>query len=213
MPTLHQQANFLDLPAIKKLTELARHPFDLAAEGNLTPQRLAAFVAEGPAYKMLYGTERVTDDVMHHLVDLSEQAHVMQKMHQMQDGQVMNYITGFPCENRAVLHTATRDFFDHPNTAKEASNAAKQCKKEIDKLKAFMDTIDKENHFTDLVSIGIGGSDLGPRAHYIALEYLLKKGRKVHFISNVDPDDAAMVMKGLDLKKRSSLWSRRQARH
>ena len=64
-----------------------------------------------------------------------------------------------------------------------------------------MAKIDKENKFTDLIQVAIGGSDLGPRAHYIALQHLLKKGRRVHFISNVDPDDAATILNSVDLKK------------
>ena len=49
-----------------------------------------------------------------------------------------------------------------------------------------------------MVQIGIGGSDLGPRAIYLALEAFKKKQRKVHFISNVDPDDAHKVFNEVD---------------
>ena len=44
------------------------------------------------------------------------------------------------------------------------------------------------------VLVGIGGSDLGPRAIYMALQGYKKAGRRVHFVSNVDPDDAAAVL-------------------
>ena len=125
----------------------------------------------------------------------------MEKMRGMQAGSISNFIENYPSENRAVLHTATRDFFDEPQKSKQAVEATKLCKQEIDKLKKFMSMIDKNNEFTDLVSIGIGGSDLGPRAHFIALQYLLKKGRQIHFISNVDPDETALVLKNLDLSK------------
>ena len=75
------------------------------------------------------------------------------------------------------------------------------AKKELDKLKAFIKKIDEEKKYDELIAIGIGGSDLGPRAHYYALEYLLKPGRKVHFISNVDPDDAEAVLRQANLKR------------
>ena len=52
-----------------------------------------------------------------------------------------------------------------------------------------------------MIQIGIGGSDLGPRALYIALKAYQKKNRRVHFISNVDPDDATAVLKEIDPKK------------
>ncbi|MEI8124995.1 MAG: glucose-6-phosphate isomerase [Parachlamydiaceae bacterium] len=202
-PTVNAKSTtrFLEYPSIKQLDILARQPIDFTIPSNFTPTRLEHFVAEACGYRFLYGTERVSDDVMKALVGLAEEAQVLGKMQRMQDGAVLNLIHGFPSENRSVLHTATRDFFDDQNQGQEAISAAKQAKQEVDKLKAFITKIDKENKFTDLVSIGIGGSDLGPRAHYIALEHLLKKGRRVHFISNVDPDDAAMVLKGLDLKK------------
>lgn len=195
-----QSGNFLEYAATKKLKHEAANPFDLTKEGNLTPQRLSKFVAEGCGYRFLYGTERITDEVMQALAELAREAQVFDKMERMQAGEVINFIEGYPSENRSVLHTATRDFFENPNPAKNAVEATVLARKEIDKLDAFMSKIDRENKFTDLVCIGIGGSDLGPRAHFIALQHLLKKGRHVHFISNVDPDDAAMVMRGLDLK-------------
>lgn len=197
----HEITHFLELPATKKLEKLARQPIDLAVEGNLTPQRIAHFVSEACGYKLLYGTERVTDEVMAALVELAAEAQVLNKMARMQAGEVLNFIQGFPSENRSVLHTATRDFFDHQNTGTKAVAATKQAQHEVEKLRAFIAAIDREHKFTDMVCIGIGGSDLGPRAHYVALEYLLKKGRTVHFVSNVDPDDASSALKGLDLAK------------
>ncbi|MEE8394432.1 MAG: glucose-6-phosphate isomerase, partial [bacterium] len=60
---------------------------------------------------------------------------------------------------------------------------------------------DKGEPFTDMVNVGIGGSDLGPRALYMALLPFRRGGRRVHFISNVDPDDSAQVLGGLDLSR------------
>lgn len=196
-----EQAGFLKYPSFKKLQELSKHPFDLAKPGNLTPERLAKFTAESAGYRLLYGTERITEEVMKSLFHFAEEADALKKMERMQSGTILNFIEGYPSENRSVLHTATRDFFENPNPAKEAAAAARQAKGEVDKLKVFMAELDRDKRFTDLVTIGIGGSDLGPRAHYIALQHLEKKGRKVHFISNVDPDDAAMAIRRLDLSK------------
>ncbi|BBI17229.1 glucose-6-phosphate isomerase [Neochlamydia sp. S13] len=185
--------------ATATLKELAKHPCDLTDPHLLTPARLQQLSAEACGIKFLYGTEQVTEEVMQALVELSREAGVLQEMKKMQAGEVVNKIEGFPSENRKVLHTAVRDFFEAPNQAKEACEATKEAKKEIDKLQHFINKIDKDQRFTDLIMIGIGGSDLGPKAHYIALQPLQKKGRKVHFISNVDPDDAAMVLKNVDL--------------
>ncbi len=192
---------FDHFPATIKLKELAKRPCDLTDPKILTPQRLQKYMAESCGIKMLYGTERITDDVMKALIELAREAQAISQMEKMQAGEVINKIEGFPSENRSVLHTAVRDFFEHPNPSKAAREATHEAKKEIDKLEKFTAKIDKEKRFTDLVMIGIGGSDLGPRAHYVALQYLKKEGRQVHFISNVDPDDAAAVLKDLDLSK------------
>jgi glucose-6-phosphate isomerase len=52
-----------------------------------------------------------------------------------------------------------------------------------------------------MVNVGIGGSDLGPRSIYEALRPYGRPGRKVHFIANVDPDDAARVLDSVDLSR------------
>jgi glucose-6-phosphate isomerase len=191
---------FVELEAYKKLKALASDPIDLSKEGVLTSDRLGKYKAETQGFKLLYGTERITDDVLNALFDLAKETNALDKMKAMQAGEVLNKIEGFPSENRTVLHTAMRDFFDHPQQAEAAKKAAELEQKELDKLNKFLSKIDDEGHFTDLVQVGIGGSDLGPRALYIALQAYKVKNRNVHFISNVDPDDAAFTLKGLNLK-------------
>jgi glucose-6-phosphate isomerase len=185
--------------ATKTLEKLAQNPLDLTKEGTLTPERLETFFVEACGYKFLYGTEKITDDVMKALQDLATESNALERMEKMQSGEVTNYINGYTSDNRAVLHTAVRDFFDHPKTTKACKDATTLAKKEVDKLKEFLKKY--ESKFTDLVMIAIGGSDLGPRANTLALLALKKPGKNVHFISNVDPDDAASVFKGLDLAK------------
>lgn len=187
--------------ATDKLKHLAQHPCDLTDPSVLDSQRLEKYTAEACGLKLLYGTERVTEEVLNALIELSQQSRALEQMKKMQDGEEINKIEGYPSENRRVLHTAVRDFFDHPRHAPQALKATQEAGKEIEKLKRFIDKLDQENHFSDLVMIGIGGSDLGPRAHYIALEHLKKSHRRVHFVSNVDPDDAAAVFKDLDLSR------------
>lgn len=192
-------SEFMRYKATTRLRHLAEHPYDLTKEGNLNPQRLAKFCSEACGYKLLYGTERVDEEVLHALTELAEESGALKKMAKMQAGETMNFIEGFASENRPALHTAARDFFENPNKGKGAVEAAELSRKEVDKLKAFIAKID--NRYTDLIAVGIGGSDLGPKAHYIALKHLQKPGRNVHFISNIDPDDTAMVLRQVDLKK------------
>lgn len=194
-------SDFAKYKATQKLNKFAENPYDLTLEQNLNPQRIAKFSAESCGYKLLYATERVNEDTMKALVDLAHEAQALKKMEKMQAGETMNFIQGFPSENRPVLHTAARDFFENPNKAKAAADASKLARNEADKLKNFISKIDKEDRFQELIVIGVGGSDLGPKAHYLALLQLQKPGRKVHFISNIDPDNVAHVLQKADLGK------------
>jgi glucose-6-phosphate isomerase len=191
---------FNNYKAVESLRELERNAIDLTHEGTLSYKRIEEMKAIALGIKFLYATERVNSKVMEALYDLACEAKVFEKMEQMQSGAILNQIEGYPSENRRVLHTAMRDFFEaHPteHIVKEATSAAYQ---ELEKLKYFLEEVGRE-HFTDIVQIGIGGSDLGPRAIYLALEPFGKPGRRAHFISNVDPDDAHKVLSQLDAAK------------
>ena len=192
--------HFRQYKAAHVLKGLATAPFDLTREGALSEDRIARFTSQAGEFKLLFATERVNDDVLFALKELAQEARLVEKMEAMQRGDVINKIEGFPSENRMVLHTAMRDLFLHPNPGKEAQKAAKAAKTENEKLRAFMAKLDG-SQFTDLIQIGIGGSDLGPRALYIAMKAYQKSGRNVHFISNVDPDDASAVLHSIDPKK------------
>lgn len=192
--------SFNSLKSCEKLKKLAKNPFDLSKEGNLTPQRISKFVAECAGYKLLYGTERINEETMQALSELAHETKALEKMERTQAGEVMNFIQGYPSENRAVLHTATRDFFNEPNQADKAKEAAAIARQEVEKLKVFLEGIEKDKKFTDLIVIGIGGSDLGPRANYMGLKYFQKPGKNIHFIGNIDPDTSAAVLKKSNLK-------------
>lgn len=200
-PSMRTESTFRHFKASHFLKGLATSPYDLTLPGNLSQKRIEQYCSQASEFKLLYATERVNDDVLHGLQELAQEARLVEKMESMQRGDVINKIEGYPSENRMVLHTAMRDLFASPNSGPEAKKAAQAEKKECEKLKNFIAKLDAENKFTDLIQIGIGGSDLGPRALYIALQAFQKPNRRVHFISNVDPDDAAAVLKSVDPKK------------
>lgn len=188
---------FHQLPSFQILSHLAENSIDMTA--ILTPQRIDKMSVEAVGFRLLYGTEKVTENVLTALFSLAQEAGAKRKMTLMQSGEAINRIEGFESENRQVLHTAMRDQFGHSQLAKPAREAAEMAAKELHKLEIFLDKI--EGRFTDLIQIGIGGSDLGPRALAVALQPFHKPGRRVHFISNVDPDDANGVLAAVDLKK------------
>ncbi|HUT36827.1 MAG TPA: glucose-6-phosphate isomerase [Planctomycetota bacterium] len=190
-------------PAWRMLEKLARKPFDLTAPGALAPPRIRGMKSDGPAFRLLYGTQRVTPDVLQALQGLASQTQAVGQFARMMRGEVMNQIVGHPSERRQVLHTVSRNVFaDLPCKHDAAqSKAVAKAKEQLCRLKEFLGEIERDGRFTDLVQVGIGGSDLGPRALYIALRNYWRPGHRVHFVSNVDPDDAAAVLAGLDLSR------------
>jgi len=193
--------DFTASKSYKKLLKLAKKPIDLTKNGVLTPKRIEKMRGSSLGFQLFYGTERVTDEVIHTLIELAKETDALEKMRDMQSGEVINKIEGFKSENRSVLHTAMRDFFEDKNPSKKAIQVSEKAYQELKKLKEFLEEIDKQDRYTDIIQVGIGGSDLGPRALYLALQTFSIKGRKAHFISNVDPDDTCKVLEGLDLSK------------
>lgn len=123
----------------------------------------------------------VTNDTLKLLCDLAAQQDVAGNLSRMMAGDIVN-IT----ENRPAWHTALRD----PNGPKDVRDTLARMKTIAEKMRA-------DKTITDIVHIGIGGSDLGPRVVYDALE---NAGPRVHFVSNVDPEDARAALKNLSPK-------------
>ncbi len=202
-------AAFKALPearAHKDLVESASHPFDLTLPDALQKgERLSRYVCRSELLDLHYSTQRVDDRVLGLLQDVADELQLVEQFNMMRRGVVLNKIEGFESENRKVLHTACRDLFCNDIAEPAATGEAKR---ELLKLRAFLTDIDsgklcnhKGERFDTILQIGIGGSDLGPRAVFEALRPYGKAGRKVHFIANVDPDDAARVLAEVNLEK------------
>lgn len=195
--------NLDTFPAYSILKDLACNPDDLTNPQLLTPTRIQNYTCHTGGFDLLYGTERINDTVLDTLQNLADQMNITEQFNAMKLGAVMNRIDGYESEQRQVLHTSCRDIF---HTSPEAPDASNQAKQELAKLEQFLQHLDNgtltnadSKPFTTMIQIGIGGSDLGPRAIYHALAAYTISGRKVHFISNIDPDDGATVLDGLDL--------------
>lgn len=194
-------SQFSRLASYKKLKSLAKRPIDLKNHSFLNMDRIESCQVDAVELKLLYAFEKVDQEVIGALKELAAETHALKKMHEMQDGKVINRIEGFDSENRQVLHTAMRDFFTQKNSHPEASKVAQLAHLEVEKLRLFTKKIEEDHQFDTFVQIGIGGSDLGPKAIFLALQAYQKKAKKVFFVSNVDPDDAAHTLKQIDLKK------------
>jgi glucose-6-phosphate isomerase len=193
------------LAAHEKLCALSRQPYELSRADALPPDRLASHCCRAAGIDLLYATQRLDERVLAALQELADESGAVDQFLAMKKGAVLNRIEGHPSEERQVLHTATRDLFA---PAPHAPEATRQAREELAGLKEFLAALEagglaneRGEPFTDLVHIGIGGSDLGPRTLYLALAAFRQPNRRVHFISNVDPDDAAAIIKGLDLSR------------
>ena len=187
------------------LRKLATSPFDLSAPGSLTVQRISQYTCRQNSFSLLYSTQQIDEAVLAELQQLADESQAVEQFIMMKKGAVMNRVAGCDSENRQVLHTASRDIFNELSAEPEASGKARA---ELDRLRHFLNdlrnrrlTNQQGKIFTDMIQIGIGGSDLGPRALYLALAAFRNPERNVHFIANVDPDDTATVLRNLDLSR------------
>ena len=159
-------------------------------------------MAEGLTYH--FAAKQVDDNILAVLKKLAEEAQLTEKFAALYNGEVIN--TG---EKRLVLHQLTRGQLGDKVMADGVDKRAfyvEQQKKIAEFARKVHDgeiTNAAGEKFTTVVQIGIGGSDLGPRAMYLALENWAKKHdtfkMEAKFISNVDPDDAAAVLYGIDV--------------
>ena len=159
-------------------------------------------MAEGLVYN--YAAKKVDDEVLAVLVKMAEEAQLADKFKALYNGEVIN--TG---EKRLVLHHMTRGQLGDPVMADGVDKRTFYVEQQekiaefANKVHAGEITNEAGEKFTTVVQIGIGGSDLGPRAMYLALENWAKKNdalkMEAKFISNVDPDDAAAVLNVIDV--------------
>lgn len=191
-------SKFTSYRAYHRLIELAQEPHDFSQE-PVQSKRLESYLSKACGWSYSYATERVNELTLQALAELAQESRALEQMLVMQAGGVVNKIEGYASENRPALHTAMRDFFEHRQATGDAQAAAQSAWQELEKLKNFLDhTASKYDH---IIQIGIGGSELGPKAVYEALKVYQKPHRHVHFVANVDPDEAASVLKSCDLKK------------
>ena len=153
-----------------------------------------------------YAAKQVNEQILKTLAELAEEQQLIEKYQELLDGAVIN--TG---EKRMVLHQLTRGQLGKDVMA-DGVNKREFYVNEVKRIADFANDVhsgklvnEKGEKYTTVCQIGIGGSDLGPRAMYLALENWAKKNNtfkmEAHFISNVDPDDAASVVKSLDISK------------
>ncbi len=163
------------------------------------PQRFARFSLRFGDILFDYSKNRITDRTLSLLVDLAHQTGLEKMIEAMFSGQKIN-----TTEDRAVLHVALRNRSNRPIYV-DGQDVMPDVNRVLEKMRAFSEAIRSGERtgysgkaITDVVNIGIGGSDLGPKMVCEALKPYGKEGMRVHFVSNVDSTDLVEVLKHLD---------------
>ncbi len=163
------------------------------------PQRGAKFTAEGCGLYLDYSKNRITGKTLELLLALAAERGVRERINAMFRGDKIN-IT----ENRAVLHVALRA----PRGEKilvDGEDVVPGVHEVLDKMASFADRVRSGawlghtgKRIRNVINIGIGGSDLGPVMAYEALKFYTDRAIHCQFVSNVDSDDFAEAVRGLD---------------
>lgn len=145
-----------------------------------------------------YSKNRVTDKTLKLLLDLADEVGLKDAIKSYFNGELINQTEG-----RAVLHTALRAK-KGDKVIVDGENIVDEVFEVKEKIKSFSEAVisgERKGHsgkaFTDVVNIGIGGSDLGPVMVTEALKFY-QNDLKTHFVSNVDGDLVHEVLKELD---------------
>ena len=204
---MNEWKNLNETAAYQRLKKTGRVDLCKAMNGEKGSERVKNYqvpMAAGMFYS--YAAKQVDESVLKELCALADEMQLASKFEELYNGAVIN--TG---EKRLVLHHLTRGQLGQPVIADGKDKRefyTEQQKKIADFAKKVHEgkiLNEKGEKFTTVVQIGIGGSDLGPRAMYLALENWARKNgafrMDARFISNVDPDDAAAVLASIDPAK------------
>jgi glucose-6-phosphate isomerase len=159
-------------------------------------QRFERFSLRFDSILFDYSKNRITPQTMELLLDLARQAHLTEKIDAMFSGQKIN-----TTEHRAVLHVALRNRSNRPIYV-DGKDVMPEVNAVLAKMRTFSEKVRSGEWkgctgkaITDVVNIGIGGSDLGPKMVTEALKPYGKPDLRVHFVSNVDSTDLAETLK------------------
>lgn len=194
-------ARCTQLPAWQVLQEhqweIARlHMRDLFSAGT---QRFERYSVRLDDMLFDYSKNRITDETLGFLFDLARQAGLPEKVEAMFRGDKINVT-----EKRAVLHTALRNRSNRPVLV-DGVDVMPGVNRVLKQMRQFSDAIRSQEWrgytgkpISNVIHIGIGGSDLGPKMVVKALTPYCRPELTVDFVSNVDEADLVEAIKNLD---------------
>jgi glucose-6-phosphate isomerase len=191
-------ASLTDSPTWKALLEHQREMADVHMRDLFTddPLRFERFSLRLGSILFDYSKNRITEKTMYLLLDLARQANLAQMIEAMFSGQKIN-----TTEQRAVLHIALRNRSNRPILV-DGQDVMPDVNRVLGKMRRFSEAVRSGEwkgytgkEITDIVNIGIGGSDLGPKMVTHALKHYARPDLRVHFVSNVDATDLVETLK------------------
>ena len=163
------------------------------------PQRFERFSLQFEDILFDYSKNRITAETMDLLVQLAQQSHLEDKIAAMFSGQKINNT-----ESRAVLHVALRNRSNRPILV-DGQDVMPEVNRVLAKMRTFSERVRSGEwqgytgqRITDVVNIGIGGSDLGPKMVTQSLTHYAHPDLRFHFVSNVDGTDIAETLKQIN---------------
>ena len=190
--------------ALESAYQKEGHAFDVRTAFATDAGRFEMFSQQAPHVFADLSKNRLDANTQALLFDLARQTGIEQHRDAMFAGETINHT-----EQRPVMHWLLRNpALDHTELAKAApENIAAELSKvhaTLDAMLAYAETVRADALITDVVNIGIGGSDLGPQMAVLALNEFAVPGKRFHFVSNVDGHELAAVLK--HLKPESTLF-------
>ncbi len=172
------------------------HMRDLFAQD---PDRFTRFSLRLDDILFDFSKNRITADTLKLLLDLANQANLREKIEAMFTGKKIN-----TTEDRAVLHVALRNRSNTPILV-DGKDVMPDVNRVLVKMRDFSERVRSGawkgytgKAITDVVNIGIGGSDLGPKMVTLALAHYTNRNLHSHFVSNVDGTDIAEAVRTLN---------------
>ena len=190
---------FNSLPSVKELKKLAEKKIVLKDLFEADSKRFEKLHLQFKGLLLDYSKNHVDAQILSELLNLATESELKNGIEEMFKGEHINHT-----ENRAVLHSVLR-MPAHSNFNYKGESISADVDREKDKVELFSNRLRSGEwvgftgeRITDVVNIGIGGSDLGPKMVCEALKFYSSTETKVHFVSNVDASDLMECIKVLN---------------
>ena len=184
--------------------EATGHAFDVRSAFAADPARFQAFSQSAPHVFADLSKNRIDAATESLLLELAQQTGLAAHRDAMFAGVAINNT-----EQRAVMHWLLRTPPQDPampaqSVHRHMAETLHEVHSMLDAMLAFAEKVRADAHITDIVNIGIGGSDLGPQMAVLALDEFVLPGKRFHFVSNVDGHELNAVLR--KLKPESTLF-------